>query len=417
MQPGCDGAAIAGAQDGGKDAASHDGRDGMTTSETARTTTDSTATESGTAEGAADDGLPRPAASVDEFAERVFGAVLATQEVQAMYLGDRLGWYRALAAGGAMTSTELAEATGSHERYAREWLEHQAVAGYVTVDRADAAATERRYTLPTAHAEALTDDDSPGFVAPLAKATAAFGNAIDRIAEAYRTGGGVSWDEFGDDARTAQASANRRLFLHRLGQELLPAAPEVHERLRRAAHIADVGCGLGWSTIGLARAYPQARVDGYDVDGPSVTAANANARHAGVADRAHVELTDGSVIDDERDGTYDAVFAFECIHDMGDPVAVLARMRKLVADDGVVVIMDENVADHFTAPAGPMERLCYGFSLMCCLPDGMSHAHSAGTGTVMRPETLARYARRAGFAGAEALPIEDEFFRFYRLAV
>jgi len=104
---------------------------------------------------------------VDEFAERVFRAVLATQEVQAMYLGGRLRWYRALAAGGAMASTELAEATGSHERYASEWLEHQAVAGYVTVGRADAAATERRYTLPPAHAEALTDDDSdPGPLRP-----------------------------------------------------------------------------------------------------------------------------------------------------------------------------------------------------------------------------------------------------------
>jgi SAM-dependent methyltransferase len=393
----------------------------MTTIDTApATTTTATATTTTTTASDAhgpDDGVPRPSDTVDEFVERVFAALLGTQEVQAIYLGDRLGWYRALAAGGAMTSGELAAATASHERYAREWLEHQAVCGYVTVDRLDAAATERRYTLPPAHAEALTEDDSLGFVAPFAKAVAAFGNAIDRIADAYRTGGGVSWDDFGDDARTAQAAANRPLFLRRLGQELLPAAPEVHERLGRAEHIADVGCGLGWSTIGLANAYPDAKVDGYDVDGPSVEAANRNARDHGLADRVRVELTDGSVIDDDRDGTYDAVFAFECIHDMGDPVAVLARMRRLVADDGVVVVMDENVAEHFVAPAGPTERMLYGFSLMCCLPDGMSHEHSVGTGTVMRPETLARYARRAGFAGAEVLPIEDEFFRFYRLTL
>ena len=360
------------------------------------------------------------ASAVAAFSERVATAVLGAQEVQAMYLGDRLGWYRALATGGALTSGELAGTTGSAERYAREWLEHQAVAGYVTVDDVGAAPTERRYALPAAHATVLTDEDSLAYLAPLPRLVAGTGMSIGAIAEAYRTGGGVGWAELGEDAREAQAAANRPLFLRQLGQELLPQAPEVHERLRSAARIADVGCGYGWSSIGLARAYPQATVDGYDVDAPSVDAATRHAAELGLADRARFVLADAGTVSDERDGTYDAVFAFECIHDMSDPVAVLSRMRHLAADDGVVVVMDERTEESFTAPGSPVERLLYGYSLMCCLPDGMAHgaAHgpSAGTGTVMRPATLARYARRAGFTGVDVLPIEHEAFRFYRLA-
>ncbi len=151
-----------------------------------------------------------------------------------MYLGDRLGWYRALADRGPLTSAELAEATGSDERYAREWLEHQAAAAYVTVDDVAAPPAERRYTLPPAHATVLADEDSLAYLAPIARAVAGFGRSIGELADAYRTGTGVSWDDMGDDAREAQADANRPMFLHALGQDLLPAAPEVHARLQHA---------------------------------------------------------------------------------------------------------------------------------------------------------------------------------------
>jgi 2-polyprenyl-3-methyl-5-hydroxy-6-metoxy-1,4-benzoquinol methylase len=351
--------------------------------------------------------------SADAFAERVFGAVLGAQEVHAIYLGDRLGWYRALATHGPLTSVELAERTGSTERYAREWLEHQAVSGYLTFDDVDAPATERRYQLPEAHAEVLTDDDSLAFLTPLAQFVAAVGQHIDKIAAAYRDGGGVSWAELGADARAAQGAANRALFLHQLGQELLPAAPELHERLRAGGRVADIGCGLAWSAIGIARSYPTVTVDGFDIDEPSIEAGRRNASDHGVADRVQLHAVDAAdVVPAEP---YDVVFAFECIHDLADPVAVLATMRRLAGADGAVVVMDERVADRFTAPGSELERLFYGYSLTCCLPDGMSHTPSAGTGTVMRTDTLAAYAREAGFSGVEILPIEHDTFRFYQL--
>jgi SAM-dependent methyltransferase len=348
--------------------------------------------------------------SAEEFGERLFGAVLGAQLVQAAYLGDRLGYYRALAAG-ALTAAELAARTGTAGRYAREWLEHQAVAGVLTVDDPGAAASDRRFALPAGHAEVLTDVLSPNHVLPLARMVAGTGKQLDALTGAYRSGGGVSWADFGPDARESQAAANRPLFLGALPREYLPSVPEIDAVLRRGGRIADVGCGFGWSAIGLALAHPGVTVDGFDPDGPSVRAARRNAAEAGVADRVRFHSTDAAAVD----GEYDLVAAFECIHDLPDPVAVLAAMRRLAGTDGVVLVVDERVAERFTAPGDEVEQLMYGWSITCCLPDGLAHPGSVGTGTVMRPDTLRDYARAAGFAGVDVLPIEDGFFRFYRL--
>jgi 2-polyprenyl-3-methyl-5-hydroxy-6-metoxy-1,4-benzoquinol methylase len=231
------------------------------------------------------------------------------------------------------------------------------------------------------------------------------------LADVYRSGGGLGWSEFGDAARKGQADANRPLFLHELGQSLLPQVPDLYARLSQGARVADVGCGGGWSSIGIARAYPETRADGFDLDAPSVELARRNAEAAGVADRVRFQAADAA----DAKERYDAVFAFECIHDMADPVGVLTAMREIAGDDGIVIVMDERVAERFTAPGDEIERIMYGYSLFCCLPDGMSHQPSAATGTVMRPSTLETYAREAGFAGIEILPLENDFFRFYRL--
>jgi 2-polyprenyl-3-methyl-5-hydroxy-6-metoxy-1,4-benzoquinol methylase len=187
----------------------------------------------------------------------------------------------------------------------------------------------------------------------------------------------------------------------------------VNAALRAGGRVADVGCGVGWSSIGIALAYPDATVDGYDVDVPSIETARQNAREAGVDDRVRFHAVDAATVDPS--GGYDAVFAFECIHDLSDPVAVLAAMRRLAGDRGTVIVMDERVAETFTAPGDEVERMMYGYSLMCCLADGMSHQPSAATGTVMRPSTLRGYAAEAGFADVEVLDIANDFFRFYRL--
>jgi 2-polyprenyl-3-methyl-5-hydroxy-6-metoxy-1,4-benzoquinol methylase len=187
----------------------------------------------------------------------------------------------------------------------------------------------------------------------------------------------------------------------------------VDAALRRGGRVADVGCGFGWSSIGIALAYPDATVDGFDVDEPSVQAARRNAAEAGVADRVRFTVADVAAV--AGTGAYDVVTAFECIHDLADPVSVLAAMRRLARPEGTVLVMDERVAERFTAPGDEVERLMYGYSLACCLADGLSERPSVATGTVMRPATLRRYAREAGFADVEVLDVDDDFFRFYRL--
>jgi len=356
----------------------------------------------------------RPATSsptAEEFSQRLLDAILGTQFVQAAYLGDRLGYYRALAGAGPLTASELASRTGTADRYTREWLEHQAVAGVLTVDEPGAAPHERRFGLPAGPAEVLTDQASPAHVLPMARMAGGLGQHLDDLVEAYRTGRGVSWAEFGEDAREGQGGANRPLFLGALPREYLPSIPEVEILLSGGGRIADVGCGVGWSAIGIALAHPSVTVDGYDIDAPSVEAARANALGAEVADRVRFSTDDVATVNSR----YDLVTAFECIHDMPQPVPVLAAMRRLAGPDGVVLVMDENVAETFTAPGDDVEQLMYGWSITCCLPDGLSTPGSVGTGTVMRPDTLRRYAAEAGFAAVDVLPVRDDFFRFYRL--
>ena len=350
-----------------------------------------------------------PAAAL---ADQVVQAVVGAMESAAIVLGARLGWYSALV-GAPATPPELAARTGTDSRYAREWLEQQAVAGYLEVDDAGAAADVRRYTLPREHAAVLADPVSPMFSTPMAQAAMAFVGNLDRLTAAYRGGGGLSWAEMGPEAREAQAAANRPFFSGPLATEVLPTLADVDAALRAGGRVADVGCGFGWSSIGIAAGYPQAQVDGFDLDVPSVDAARANADEAGVADRVRFAAADVGTLDLAE--SYDLVCAFECIHDLADPVRVLGEMRRLVRPGGTVLVVDEKVAERFAPPGDQVERLMYGYSLVCCLPDGLSHQPSAGTGTVMRPIVLQDYARRAGFDGVDVLPVEHDFFRFYRL--
>ena len=339
--------------------------------------------------------------------------MLGAFDVLTVGIGDRLGLYDTLHQHGPVTFSELAQLAGIHPRYAREWLEQQTVASILAVDDAARPADERRYSVPAEHVPVLVDQDSLFFLRPILTAISAAAVQLPAIVDAYRTGGGVPWEQYGPVMRSAQAHANRPLFLNVLGQEWLPSIPDVHATLTAGGRVADIGCGDGWSSIGMALAYPEITVDGFDIDKASVDAANANAADYGVADRVRAYHVDGA--DADSYGTYGLVTAFECIHDMGDPVATLAAMRKLVAADGAVLVMDERVPETFTGPGDPVEQMFYGFSLLICLPDGMSHESSAGTGTVMRPEVLHGYASRAGFGSTQVLPIEHDGFRFYRL--
>jgi 2-polyprenyl-3-methyl-5-hydroxy-6-metoxy-1,4-benzoquinol methylase len=352
--------------------------------------------------------------AVEALAGRLFQMGLGAFEYFTVYLGDRLGYYRALA-GEAATPAELAARTGTNERYAREWLEQQAVAGLIDVAGSDSVPAARRYSLSPAAALVFVDRGSPAYLAPLSRYGGSLSLVLPALLEAFRTGGGVSWADYGADAREAQGDFNRNAFLGRLASEWLPALPDTYRRLHagEALRIADVGCGVGWSSIAMATAFPAVQVDGFDLDAPSLELARAHAAGAGLTDRARFHERDAA--DPALAGQYDLVTAFECIHDLARPVEVLRSMRRMLAPGGTVLVMDERAAEQFTAPGDEIERFLYSASVLCCLPTGMAEQPSAGTGTVMRPDTLRRYALEAGFRELEVLPIEDMMFRFYRL--
>ncbi|WP_255198640.1 SAM-dependent methyltransferase [Halorarius litoreus] len=349
----------------------------------------------------------------DAFVERLVDAVDGAFLVFTVYIGDQLGYYETLVDEGALTSTALAEATDTDERYAREWLEQQTLAGVLSVDDPDASADERRYSLPEGHVEVLTDAESLNYLAPLAQVFVGAALPIRAVVEAFRTGEGVPFADYSPDLHEGQARINRPAFRHLLGAEWLPTMPDVDSRLREpGARVADIGCGFGHSCVGIADAYPEVHVDGYDLDAESVEAAREVVAEAGLADRVEIHRRDAS--DPDIEGAYDLVTAFECVHDMADPVGALATMRRLATPDGTVLVMDERVGETFAAPED-FDWMMYGWSVLHCLPVGRADTPSAATGTVMRTDTLRAYAEQAGFTSVEVLPIETEFFRFYRL--
>jgi len=349
----------------------------------------------------------------DELADRIFSASLGALELLSVYIGERLGLYRALVER-ASTASEVAERAGVAERYAREWLEQQAVAAVIDHD-GDPDGSRRRYSIDPAVVEVLLDADALSYLAPLATGVVGAARSLPAVLDAFRSGRGVPYAAYGADFRHAIAALNRPMFLHQLGTTWIPAMPDIERRLRAdpPARVLDIGCGCGWSTIAIARAYPRAEVVGVDSDGPSIEAARVNAARAGLEWRT--QFVESSAASVATETPFDLACAFECIHDMADPVGALRAARQSLVPGGTLLIGDDKVEGTFTAPGSPTERAAYGWSTLHCLPVGMADDPSAGTGTVMRPSTLRRYTEEAGFTGFEVLDIEHDFWSFYRV--
>jgi len=356
-----------------------------------------------------------PEKTADQLVGRLFEATIGMFDTMSVYLGDRLGLYRALHDDGPATAAELASRAGIDPRYALEWLEQQAVTGFLDVDDVSATADERRFSLPEAYADPLLNLDSPYSIAPLPRSAVACAKALPQLLEAFRTGGGVAWADFGTDMIEAQGDFNRPWLRGSLGQELLPAIPAIHERLVAdpSARVADVACGVGWAAISIARAYPKVRVDGFDLDESSIEIARQNAIDAGVGDRVTFQVLD---VANAEAGAYDLAVVIEAVHDMTQPASVLASIRRMLRPEGVALIADEKTEDTFTAPAGPSERLYYGFSILTCLPAAMTERPTAAIGTVMRADTMRRLGVEAGYKKVERLDEPElDMLRFYRM--
>ncbi|WP_034268206.1 SAM-dependent methyltransferase [Haloechinothrix halophila] len=350
----------------------------------------------------------------EAFAERLLEDVTRSMETLSVYLGVKLGLYHALAATDGATERDLADRAGIATRYASEWLSQQAAAGYIDCDNPGVEPEQRRYRLAEHNAEVLTDPDSPFHVAPLTRMFAGCTSVLPQLLEAYRTGGGVPYEAYGIDIREGIAGVNRPMFVNELA-DWIAAAPTVEQRLRSAptAKVLDLGCGIGHSSIALAKAFPRASVVGVDLDEASVAQAREIAAEAGVADRVTFVVGDAAQV--QAEDTYDLVMMFETLHDMGDPVGALRAARSVLAEDGAVLIGDERVGDQLTAPADLMERFQFGWSVLHCVAATIAEDPVEVSGTVLRTPTVLRWARQAGYTDSEVLDIDNDFWRFYLL--
>ncbi|MFJ9586934.1 class I SAM-dependent methyltransferase [Streptomyces acidicola] len=361
---------------------------------------------------------PERTPDAERLAEEVVTGLRAALEILTVDLGVRRGLYEALASHGPMTARDLSKTAGIHARYAREWLEQQAVAGIVTASgSAGDGGYERLFELPVEHQRVLVDRDDPLYLATGPQFVVSLAETLPELLEAFTTGGGVPYERYGRGTREGIAGLNRPMYRPETVRSWVAAMPDVHRRLmdEPRARVLDLGCGLGWSTMALARAFPGARLTGVDLDAASVDEARRNAREAGLDERVAFTRTDAAGID--LDGSVDLVTVFEALHDMADPVRVLASVRRLLGPSGAVLIGDEKVSAEFTAPGPELDRINYAFSVLHCLPATRAEGAKVEAGTVLRPDTVRAYAREAGYRTVEVLDVEHELWRFYRLGV
>lgn len=346
---------------------------------------------------------------IEGFQERLFTELNAGLSMLNLQLGYHLGLFQVLSSSGPIDSDSLAEETGYSERYLREWLECMAAGGYLDYDPETG-----NFSLPIEHSEVLTNPDGRWSAMGVLGWLSSFGNLIPQLAEAFRSGGGVPYEEYGQDLVTAQGMSTRPMFVNDYVSNWIPALPDIQAKLEQGARVADVGCGVGWSSIALAKGFSRVHIDGIDPDQLSIEEARRIADQEGLSDR--IEYHIGSIEDADVVGPYQLITAFEVLHDMPYPVLALQRMRELLDTDGVVLVADEAVGDSLGENMNFMGHFFYNFSVLHCLPQAMSFPDAAGTGTIIKPSVLSEYAERAGYRQVEVLPIENPQFRFYRLA-
>jgi 2-polyprenyl-3-methyl-5-hydroxy-6-metoxy-1,4-benzoquinol methylase len=335
------------------------------------------------------------AAAVDgdklmEFVFRAVEEVGATLNTALVVMGDRLGLYRALAGSGRLSPAELAERTGTAERYVREWLNAQAAGGFVTYEP-----DSGRYALPPEQAVALTDASSPAYLPGFFQI--ALGSMIDspKIAEAARTGAGFGWHQHVHDVHEGCERFFRTGYNANLTSQWLPALDGVVTKLQEGALVADVGCGHGASTILMAQAYPNSTFAGSDYHDGSIATARRLAAEAGVAERIRFETAPAAAYGGSG---YDLVTMFDCLHDMGDPVGAARHVRSTLNDDGTWMIVEPQAGDRVEDNLNPVGRAYYAFSTLLCTPASLSQDVGLALGAQAGESRIADVVKAGGFA-------------------
>jgi len=346
-------------------------------------------------------------AKMEAFVHKVLGDTSAALTTTLAVLGDRLGLFKDLAAHGPATSGELATRTGINERYAREWLGGMASAGYLEYEPAS-----HRFTFPPEHAPALAQEGGPVFFGGVYQMMTGMSGVLDRLTAAFRAGGGVPQSAYDDNMWDGLERFTNGWFENLLTQHWIPGMPDVQTKLERGAQVADVGCGRGRALIKLAQAFPQARYIGYDIFGPTIERATANAQAAGVADRVHFEQRD---VSKGLPTQYDVITTFDVVHDAVDPVGLLQTIRQGLRADGIYVCLDINCSDKLQENQGPLGAMFHGFSVLYCMTTSLAGG-GMGLGTLGFHEPKVReLCAEAGFSSVRRVPLENPFNNLYEI--
>jgi SAM-dependent methyltransferase len=307
-----------------------------------------------------------------------------------LHLGDRLGLYRAMAGAGPLTSAQLAERTGTAERYVREWLGNQAAGGYVVHDPAGDT-----FELPAEQAMVVADEDSPVFLGGAFEAIASCYADAGLFLDAFRTGAGVGWDRHDDRLFSGVVRLFRPGYAAHLVESWLPALDGVVEKLRAGASVADVGCGQGASTVIMARAFERSTFAGFDPHEPSIEAARKAAAQAGVTARTRFGVAAAADLPGEG---FDLVCLFDALHDMGDPIGAARRIRRALAPDGTLLLVEPAAGDSVDDNLNPVGRAYYGLSTVICTPGSLAQDVGLGLGAQAGQKRLTMVLQEAGFS-------------------
>ena len=315
-----------------------------------------------------------------------FGAALSSGLV---YIGQRLGLYKAMAESGeALSPAELAGKTGTTERYIREWLINQAAGGYVNYD-----ATTGRYSLLPEQKTALTEENSPFYVGGGFYVIKAMLRAQERILDSFKNGGGMLWGEHDPDLFVGTEKFFRPGYAAHLTAEWIPALTAVEEKLKTGARVADVGCGHGASTVIMAQAYPNSEFYGFDNHAPSVEHADEAAKAANLNGKVKFEVSNAGHFPNNN---YDLICFFDCLHDMGDPAGAMRRSFETLADDGSVLIVEPMAGNTVEENFNPVGRTFSAASTLCCTANSLALGGPA-LGAVASEDALREVVTQAGF--------------------
>ncbi|HTA46789.1 MAG TPA: class I SAM-dependent methyltransferase [Bryobacteraceae bacterium] len=332
---------------------------------------------------------PIDESKLNEFMGKAVADMGAAIHAVMILLGDRLGLYKAMADSRPVTSGELANRAGLTERYVREWLNSNAASGYVTYD-----AATKTFTLPPEQALALAVEESPVFLPGVFQILSACYNDAPKIENAFRTGQGVGWHEHHHDLFHGTERFFRPNYNANLVSSWIPALDGVEAKLRSGAKVADVGCGLGASTILMAKSYPKSTFVGFDYHGKSIELAREAAAEAGVQERVHFEVAAAKAF---PGNDYDFVAFFDCLHDMGDPAGAASHVKSSLKPDGTWMIVEPFAGDTPESNHNPIGRIFYSASTMLCVPASMSQEVGAALGAQAGEANIRKVVETGGF--------------------